>query len=79
MSDNQIAEHVGVSDKTVAKYREDATSEIPKIKTRTVTRGGTTYEQDTANIGKSGAKGDDEPIDVDSQPATPAEATSIKR
>jgi len=36
-SDVQIAEHVGVSDKTVAKYRTEltATSEIPKLTTRT--------------------------------------------
>ncbi len=39
---------------TVAAWREKlkASWEIPKMKTRTVTRGGTTYQQNTANIGK---------------------------
>ena len=33
--------------------RQDVfTSEIPRIETRTVTRNGTTYQQDTANIGR---------------------------
>jgi hypothetical protein len=54
-SDTAIAAHVGVNDKTVAKYRSElsVSSEIPKIETREVTRGGTTYTQDTANIGRA--------------------------
>lgn len=57
MSDTQIAEHVGVDVKTVGKYRSELESsmEIPEITTRTVTRGGKTYEQNTANIGKASA------------------------
>lgn len=54
LSDSQIGKHVGVSDKTVAKYRVEmqASSEIPKITTRIVKRGGQEYEQDTSRIGK---------------------------
>jgi hypothetical protein len=53
MSDNAVAKHLGVSDKTVSKYRREleASSEIPKIDERTVTRNGQTYTQNTANIG----------------------------
>ncbi|MBP8291456.1 MAG: ParB N-terminal domain-containing protein [Caldilineaceae bacterium] len=53
MSNMAIAKHLGVSDKTVAQYREkmELSSEIPKITTRTVERNGQTYQQNTANIG----------------------------
>ena len=53
-SDRQIAEHVGVSHDMVRRYREELepSSIICKIATRTVTRNGTTYEQNTTNIGK---------------------------
>lgn len=61
-SDRQIAEHVGVSHATVIKYRErlEASGQVDQIETRTVTRGGTTYEQDTTNIGRK-----PEPVEVD--------------
>lgn len=51
MSDNLLAKHLGVSDKTVTKYRTEmqSASEIPKLTTRTGADG-KTYE--TANIGK---------------------------
>jgi hypothetical protein len=53
-SNMQIAEHCGVDEKTVRKYRLSnnisASSEIPKM--RTVTRGETTYQQRTRNIGQ---------------------------
>jgi len=54
MSDNAIAEHVGVSHTFVGKVRAEvgASCNECKIATRTVTRGRTTYEQDTTNIGK---------------------------
>ena len=50
-SDNDIAKHVGVSDKTVAKYRAETvpTSEIPKSTERIGADGRTI---NTANIGK---------------------------
>jgi transposase-like protein len=51
-SNSAIAKHVGVDEGTVRSWREKLSSEIPKIKTRTVTRNGTTYQQNTANIGK---------------------------
>jgi len=52
LSDSAIARHLGVSDKTVAKYRGEmeATSEIPKSTVR-VGADGRTYN--TANIGAS--------------------------
>ena len=54
-SDSEVAKHVGVDHKTVAKYRAkmSASWEIPKIDTRTVTRGKSTYRQNTVKIGKS--------------------------
>ena len=60
-SDNQIAKHVGVDHKTVGKYRAElqASREIPKIHTRTATRGTSTYLQDTTNVGKGMAKRND--------------------
>jgi hypothetical protein len=53
LSNSEIARHCGVSDKTVGKVRSDleASSEIPKIEKRAVSRGGQTYAQDTRNIG----------------------------
>lgn len=57
-SDVQIGNACGVSDKTVAKYRMSASSEIPKIansSTRTVSRKGKTYKQNTAKIGRTPA------------------------
>lgn len=52
LSDHQIAKHVGVDVKTVGNWREKkpASMEIPQM--RTVTRNGTTYQQNTANIGR---------------------------
>lgn len=64
----QIADHCGVSEFMVRKYRPSPSSIKPKMDaepaapggpsavdsaTRTVTRGGTTYRQNTAKIGKS--------------------------
>lgn len=47
MSNNAIARHVGVDEATVRNWRArlSASSEIPKMATRTVTRLGKTYEQ----------------------------------
>lgn len=57
MSDTAIARHVGVDQKTVLAWREklELSKEIPKIETRTVIRNGSTYQQNTANIGRSKA------------------------
>ena len=51
MSDGKISKHVGVDDKTVAKYRAElqSTSEIPKSSRRTGRDGRTI---DTSNIGR---------------------------
>jgi hypothetical protein len=55
LSNSEVARHLGVSDKTVGKYRceMESSSEIPKMDQRTVTRGDSTYQQNTANIGGS--------------------------
>lgn len=54
-SDRQIAKHCGVSDKTVSAVRVSifGNSEDAPPAERTVTRNGTTYTQNTANVGKS--------------------------
>ncbi len=54
LSDRQIGKHVGVDHKTVAVIRRDAelSGEIPQIQTRTVQRGGQTYQQNTTQVGK---------------------------
>lgn len=64
MSDAEIARHCGVDAKTVSKYRQSLESslEIPKIDTRTVTRGGATYEMNTASIGKRKSAGQPQPV-----------------
>ena len=53
LSDRQIAKHVGVSPTTVGRIRTELESsvQIGQIDRRIVTRGGTTYEQNTSNIG----------------------------
>jgi len=66
-SDNQIAEHCGVSNRMVAKYREELASamKLSQVTTRTG-KDGKAY--DTANIGKprkSAEPVDDEPDDVE--------------
>jgi transposase-like protein len=54
LSNVQIARHVGVSRQTVDGWRKklEASCQVSKIDKRTVTRNGTTYQQNTANIGK---------------------------
>ena len=52
MSGRDIARHVGVDEGTVRGWREKLSAELPQIAERTVTRNGTTYQQNTANIGK---------------------------
>lgn len=59
-SNSQIARHVGVDEGTVRNWRErlSSSSEIPKTETRSVTRGNTTYQQNTANIGRTPRSGE---------------------
>lgn len=54
LSNVQIADHCGISEITVRRYRAelDASSTLSKIAERQVTRGGQTYTQDTTNIGR---------------------------
>jgi hypothetical protein len=54
-SNVKIANSCGVDDKTVASVRADLSSEVPRIATRTVERGGTTYAMNTAAIGRAPA------------------------
>ncbi len=58
LSNCAIAKHVGVDEATVRNWRTRlaASSEIPKIDTRTVSRQGSTYQQRTAQIGRRRAK-----------------------
>lgn len=53
LSDRHVALHVGVDQKTVTNWRHqlETSGEIPKIRTRTVTRRGRSYQQETTNIG----------------------------
>ena len=53
MSDRQIAEHVGVSHPFVAKIRGklELSGNVSRCATRTVTRGTSTYQQNTTKIG----------------------------
>ena len=52
-SNMEVARQCVVDEGTVRKYRDLLSSELPKIAaTRKVSRGGTTYEQDTTNIGR---------------------------
>lgn len=51
LSDREIARHCGVDHKTVGAYREKLSGEIPQIEQKTVTRQGSTYQMDTAQIG----------------------------
>ena len=51
MSDVQIAEHVGVSYQTVNNYRGAIYQKLTDTP-RTVTRNGSTYLMDVANIGR---------------------------
>lgn len=54
LSNSAIARHVGVDEATVRNWRAKlaASSEIPKIDTRTVSRQGSTYQQRTTQIGR---------------------------
>ncbi len=54
LSNSAIARHVGVDEATVRNWRTRlaASSEIPKIDTRTVSRQGSTYKQRTTRIGR---------------------------
>lgn len=54
-SDREIGSHVGVTHPTVAKYRSElaASGKFFQMRNRTVTRGETTYQQDTTNIATS--------------------------
>ena len=55
-SDSAIAKHVGVDVKTVGSWRDRLSMEIPKMDHRTVTRGASTYQQNTTNIGRKPAR-----------------------
>jgi hypothetical protein len=55
LSDRQLAQHCGVTPPVVAAWREKLGLSIKNLeigRPRKVTRKGTTYQQDTANIGR---------------------------
>jgi len=66
-SNRAIAAHVGVDEGTVRRHRSEleSSAELPQIDKRTVTRNGTTYEQDTSKIGKTRKVLDEQTITVD--------------
>lgn len=53
-SNREIGRHVGVDEATVRGWREKLhlSAEVPQMTTRTVTRNGKAYQQDTTRIGK---------------------------
>jgi hypothetical protein len=53
LSDRELGRHLGVHGTTVGRYRAEMESSaaIQQIDQRTVTRGDSTYQQDTSNIG----------------------------
>lgn len=72
LSNCAIARHVGVDEATVRNWRAKlaASSEIPKIDTRTVLRQGTSYQQQTAQIGRRRSA---KPSATDLHPPGPAQ------
>lgn len=70
MSNSAIARHVGVDEATVRNWRTRlvASSEIPKIDTRTVSRQGSTYQQRITRIGHRRCPKDSPP---DAKPSGP--------
>ena len=51
-SGEEIARHCGVSPMTISRYRHVISNNVRDDEQRTVTRNGTTYTMDTANIGQ---------------------------
>jgi len=74
MSNSAIARHVGVDEATVRNWRAKlaASSEIPKIDTRTVSRQGRTYQQRTTQIGR---RRDAKVSALDAEPSEPAHSS----
>ena len=79
LSNYQIAVHCGVHEKTVRNYRQSqdlgSSTEIPQM--RDVTRGGSTYRQNSTNIGKSSKKGKKRGKRIASNAATPVFGHSL--
>ena len=82
ISDSRIARHCGVTQPTVSAWREKLglSTKIYKIASRTVTRAGTTYQQDIANIGRGSATTQSAETATAQQPATgAAKARSVSK
>lgn len=60
-SNAEIARRCRVDDKTVARYREELSSEFPKIESRLVQRGDSIYEMDVSNINRDN---DSDPLEL---------------
>lgn len=71
MSDSAIAKHVGVDSQTVSNWRTKlvASSEVRKMDTRTVTRGGTTYQQNVSKIGRRSERTAEAPVSRSTVPS----------
>jgi hypothetical protein len=80
LSNSEIGRHCGVTDKTVAKIRREmeASSEIPKIDKRIVTRSGVTYKQDISNIGSAPAQSEEVPPSERIVPARSSEPAETR-
>jgi N6-adenosine-specific RNA methylase IME4 len=59
LTDTEIARHVGVTSMTVGNYRKSIIKDFNDTSERTVTRNGSTYTMNTANIGTRSAPVDD--------------------
>lgn len=74
-SNRQIAEHIGVTPEYISRVTPSIDRSIDRPAVRTVTRNGTTYQQNTANIGKpkiSKPEADDDALPFDEPPPAPA-------
>jgi transposase-like protein len=78
LSNRQLARHCGVTHPLVAAWREklELSGKVYQIgRARTVTRAGTTYQQDTANIGRSASEAPQTPASPEApQPDVPPAA-----
>ena len=76
MSNRDIARHCGVAESTIRNYRESLSAQFAQIETREVTRNGTTYTMQTANIGTH-QEPEPEPPTFFDEPDAQAEAVPV--
>lgn len=71
LSDREIAKHVGVSHEFVRSRRSSICQPLTDNKSRTVTRNGTTYEQNVSNIGRKSEQPSPPPATPSAPPQPP--------